>query len=1356
MTENNERIFVNVLWDIGSQLLMIRRKIVQRAALRGRKVGLSLAVVGGGERETEEVACNFRLSSLDHSFTSEVLEATSTSQCLEDLPPILINLTDYPHLKNRSFTYDYPQKTPITIDIILDTNTCLHLWKGEVIAEKGETEGPKIINTQLGSILAGSFCTSSPQPLPSAQPFLTASVKNNEGKDAGLTEALKNFWSLETIGMTEPEDVGMSQEDLAAVQLMAQMTIYCEQEKQFSSRLLFKKNPAQFLSHGFERALAVAKSSRRKYLKMGMEQQVCDAYFEKINLNFSSILTSKVEIEERKSVHFLPTFPVFKESSTSFKTRIVNGCNAKTSTGYSINDLLYRGPLYLPSIHACLLRFKVAPIFLCCDLSRFFWRLKILPPDNKYLQYLFYDKSGTLRVCRSNSCIFGLTSSTFMVIWCVRKLAEERKITHPLAYKTIFSSLYVDDAAAPSANEDEAIATAIQLNEVFDLGGFPSHKWMSSGGTNMEGREILRRASIPEDRWAQGETMTYLGLEWDFNRDEIILDFRKILVQDKKHTLRSLLACAARLHDPLGWVSGISLTIKLTFRDAFHASAKWDSELEGEILSRYLAWRKDISEMTPIRVPRPTMEQNEKITLCCFSDASKEAYSVIIFAKTATKISILYAKSRVAPTAGKGSTELKHSIPRLELIGLACSVACCEFVKASLSPEIIEESFFMTDSLITKHRVNKGPATYRPFVANRLNYILSKTTAEKVYYCCGLMNVSDKNSRPDSFAELTQRKEWWHGPSWLRKNPENWPEQRRYSKEEILEMEENDATEISKQKLLSAAAVKKFRSHTPFLSLEEKYSEFITLQRVICFIFRLLLLKCPKLKNCTVLFKEAQIQKGCLKIQELRRAALFLYRVCQRKSFSDEFRYEGNKLALKEASSLHNMKPILDSFGIIRATSRLTLSEILPYEVKYPIILPRPSKNTLSRKIILNVHAFNNHPGPSTTMFLLSRSFVVIGSKKEIMKTLWVCSRRACHKLFNPTVPIAQLPPTRLGADADEAYLPFAHTCLDAAGPFELVQSKYHVSEKCWVILYGDMSSRAIHQETVTSLSTSSFLLSLWRFCSIRGVPLSITCDNFASHSAADRHLRKLYNALNKKKIEDEASVKGIQFYWGISNRPQTMGCVETLIKGFKRALFKTFSLTSKTDFETFTTMANLAVACYNNRPLKSPESWDAPTVSPALLIANRDLGTIPCDVRTLSNSGNFGRMELYRKKLVQTFWRIWSRDYLQKFQCVKYAAQNGEIPIKTGMIVILKEKDGTPRGKWKLAKIVNYFPSKDLKLRRIQLLTPKNTYIERHISDLCFFPQDVENLKKERQLLGLQASTKDTSSANNSQVSDN
>ena len=76
-------------------------------------------------------------------FITEQIEATTTRQCLENLPPVKIDISSYSYLQGHQFTYVYPQDTPTVIDIFLDTNTCLNLMKGEIISQKGFSQGPK-------------------------------------------------------------------------------------------------------------------------------------------------------------------------------------------------------------------------------------------------------------------------------------------------------------------------------------------------------------------------------------------------------------------------------------------------------------------------------------------------------------------------------------------------------------------------------------------------------------------------------------------------------------------------------------------------------------------------------------------------------------------------------------------------------------------------------------------------------------------------------------------------------------------------------------------------------------------------------------------------------------------------------------------------------------------------------------------------------------------------------------------------------------------------------------------------------------------------------------------------------------
>jgi len=63
-----------------------------------------------------------------------------------------------------------------------------------------------------------------------------------------------------------------------------------------------------------------------------------------------------VKSQERKTIcYFLPHHPVFKETSTTTKTRVVFGGGAKTSNGFSLNDILQVGPIVQQDLYSIVL-----------------------------------------------------------------------------------------------------------------------------------------------------------------------------------------------------------------------------------------------------------------------------------------------------------------------------------------------------------------------------------------------------------------------------------------------------------------------------------------------------------------------------------------------------------------------------------------------------------------------------------------------------------------------------------------------------------------------------------------------------------------------------------------------------------------------------------------------------------------------------------------------------------------------------------------------------------------------------------------------------------------------------------------
>lgn len=94
---------------------------------------------------------------------------------------------------------------------------------------------------------------------------------------------------------------------------------------------------------------------------------------------------------------------------------------------------------------------------------------------------------------------------------------------------------------------------------------------------------------------------------------------------------------------------------------------------------------------------------------------------------------------------------------------------------------------------------------------------------------------------------------------------------------------------------------------------------------------------------------------------------------------------------LKEKNCLYC--PKLDSDGVIRSDGRLILyAEFLPYDVRYPIILPR--KNWVTKLIVKHHHEIGNHiAGTNQTLSSLSSRFWIIAAREEIGKKNVQCVR---------------------------------------------------------------------------------------------------------------------------------------------------------------------------------------------------------------------------------------------------------------------------------------------------------------------------------------------------------------------------
>ena len=134
-------------------------------------------------------------------------------------------------------------------------------------------------------------------------------------------------------------------------------------------------------------------------------------------------------------------------------------------------------------------------------------------------------------------------------------------------------------------------------------------------------------------------------------------------------TKRSILSISARIYDPLGLLSPITIQMKMLFQIICQDKTSWDTILEEKLQNLWLKLLNDLKSLYKLIIPRylfhSVQENILRIELHGFCDSSMKAYSALCYiraiAKNGNFVNLLCGKAKVAPLK-------KISVPRLELL----------------------------------------------------------------------------------------------------------------------------------------------------------------------------------------------------------------------------------------------------------------------------------------------------------------------------------------------------------------------------------------------------------------------------------------------------------------------------------------------------------------------------------------------------------------------------------------------------------------------------------------------------------------------------------------------------------------
>ncbi|XP_011859057.1 PREDICTED: uncharacterized protein LOC105556573 [Vollenhovia emeryi] len=198
-------------------------------------------------------------------------------------------------------------------------------------------------------------------------------------------------------------------------------------------------------------------------------------------------------------------------------------------------------------------------------------------------------------------------------------------------------------------------------------------------------------------------------------------------------------------------------------------------------------------------------------------------------------------------------------------------------------------------------------------------------------------------------------------------------------------------------------------------------------------------------------------------------------------------------------------------------------------------------------------------------------------------------------------------------------------------------------TNKSYIALFICFSTKAIHLEAVSQLSSDAFIAALRRFAGRRGCPRKIYSDNATNFVGAERELAELYQAIRTsfdEPINEYCSLNEIQWSFIPPHAPHMGGLWEAGVKSCKYHLKRVIGETVLT-FEELSTVLVQIEACLNSRPLcqlpSSPN--DLQPLTPAHFLIGQSITGLPDMDLKESPVNRLDRWQLIQR-LTQHFWK--------------------------------------------------------------------------------------------------------------------